>query len=40
MGRENVEIISVSNYFKELYYEGKHRNGAVTGKKLECGLSG
>ena len=30
----------VGNYFKELCYEEKHKNGAGTGIKLECGLSG
>lgn len=40
MGGENVEIVSVDNYLKELNYEGKQRNEGVTGRKLECGLRG
>lgn len=40
MGGENVEIVNVDNYLKELYYEGKERNGAVTRRKLECRLRG
>lgn len=40
MRGENLEIVSVDNYFKELCYDGKQGNEAVTGRKLDRGLSG